>query len=583
MLPHKVDFNGGALRSLQYDDIFFSPTNALAEIQHVFLNNNTLAKSWQEAPYFTLAETGFGTGLNCLMAWDLFEKTSSDHQHLHIISFENHPLHRADLIKSLTPFNSHLGSKIDRLIDVYPPLIKGEHRLWLSSQVSLTLIFDECTSGLARLDHQVDAWFLDGFAPSKNPSMWTLEIFKQMARLSHDTTTFTTFTVAGIVKRGLTECGFHVEKVPGYGNKNENLQGRFTKNKRIKKTIPKSIAIVGSGLAGAACAYTFAKRNISVDIFDQNPQPALETSSHKTMLINPRANVTPTSTSELINQGFSLTLNHLNDLKKNNHIPHYLNGNLHLANTPIKQKRYKKMIDSNTWHKDHMKLLSAPEASDTLGIKVHFEALFYPDAGQFSPQDLIKAYLNQPNIQLHLNTQVVPSNTTLKNRNLLSITLEKLSTHYDKVILCNGINANILLKEFGFDFPIIPTRGQTTLIKFDNLSLSHAISHGGFCTATDPFGIATIGPTYDTSRDTPDILPKDNDFNINKLISALPELENNFHIIGQWAGVRMTTLQRDPIYGHLYNNVYAALALGSHGATLHSILADKVFLKTIQL
>ncbi|HJN37450.1 MAG TPA: tRNA (5-methylaminomethyl-2-thiouridine)(34)-methyltransferase MnmD [Gammaproteobacteria bacterium] len=577
MDTHKIALDKGALRSTQYDDIFFNPEKALEEIKHVFANNQ-LTQCWQGIALFTLAETGFGTGLNCLMAWDLFEKTGHKNGHLHILSIDKYPLHKTDLIKALAPFYPQLGSKIDRLIETYPLIIKGEHRLWLSSNVSLTLIFDDCSRALSLLNQSIDAWFLDGFSPSKNPEMWSNEIFQNMARLSHDQTIFTTFTAAGMVKRGLRDNGFIVEKVPGFDQKKHRLQGNFTQRKRPKSSVPTSVAVVGAGLAGAACAYTFAKHNVTVDIFDQNPQAAMNTSSHNTLLLNPKPHVQPTHTNNLITQGFNLTLKHINDLKKNNPITTSRQGNIHLANTAIKLKRFNNLIKAKNWHHEHMHMLSSKEASDLVGIQLNHTAMLYPDAGQFSPRELVNAYLNHPNIQTHFNHLI----NTNKALNQNSSTLQDLCQNYDKVILCNGFSAQKLLHAYQHTPPMIPTRGQTTHIRFKNICLNHAISHGGICTATNNLGIATIGPTFDTSRETPDILPEDNDFNVQQLISSIPSLNHTFQVIGQWSGIRTTTRTRDPIYGHIGDNLYASLALGSHGATLHSVLADKVFLESIK-
>ncbi len=68
-------------------------------------------------------------------------------------------------------------------------------------------------------------WFLDGFAPAKNPDMWTQNLFNAMARLARPGSTLATFTSAGFVRRGLQDAGFTMQKRKGFGRKREMLCG----------------------------------------------------------------------------------------------------------------------------------------------------------------------------------------------------------------------------------------------------------------------------------------------------------------------------------------------------------------------
>ena len=209
--------------SEQFDDIYFSPENGLAESDFVFFEGNDLPARWAAAgEKFTIAETGFGTGLNFLLACKKFkESVKHKNTELHYISFEKYPLSRDDIAEALECWRAELSSYLDAFLKMYPLRVPGFHRVQLDDNIFLTLIFDDANDALPQLDvpQGVDAWFLDGFAPSKNPDMWSDEIFAQMARLSAPTATFATFTAAGFVKRGLQEAGFDVHKVAGFGRK----------------------------------------------------------------------------------------------------------------------------------------------------------------------------------------------------------------------------------------------------------------------------------------------------------------------------------------------------------------------------
>jgi tRNA 5-methylaminomethyl-2-thiouridine biosynthesis bifunctional protein len=214
-------------RSEIFDDIYFSPEDGLAETAHVFLNGNTLPEGWRNKPRFTIAETGFGTGLNFLSAWKLFDETASPDQHLDFISVEKFPLQARKIQEYLNHWGEFFEGRIEKLCNTYPLPIPGFHRLSLAPNVQLTLILDDANAAFPRIDAAVDCWFLDGFKPSSNPDMWSEKVFTEMARLSKPGATLATFTSAGFVRRGLAAAGFEVRKVRGFGMKREMTTGVF--------------------------------------------------------------------------------------------------------------------------------------------------------------------------------------------------------------------------------------------------------------------------------------------------------------------------------------------------------------------
>jgi tRNA 5-methylaminomethyl-2-thiouridine biosynthesis bifunctional protein len=120
-------------------------------------------------------------------------------------------------------FEGYLGP----MVEMYPALVPGFHRIVFGQQVCLTLVFDDVNLALPQVEASVDAWFLDGFKPSTNPDMWSDLVFENMARLSREGTTFSTFTAAGAVRRGLSGAGFDVRKVEGFGSKRDMSVGTF--------------------------------------------------------------------------------------------------------------------------------------------------------------------------------------------------------------------------------------------------------------------------------------------------------------------------------------------------------------------
>lgn len=565
MQNQEITFDdNGIVRSTRFGDIYFNPTDALGEIEHVFLQGNRLPHLWTETKtrHFIIAETGFGTGLNCLMAWALFEQTTQPDQHLHFISVEKYPLHKTHLTQALAPFRPKLGAQIDRLLDQYPLLVQGQHRIWLSDHVTLTLIFDEAVTGFRQINTAVDAWFLDGFAPNKNPDMWSEALFEQIGRLSHTQTCFATFTAAGAVKRGLQHAGFHVEKINGFGRKRDMLIGQFTQDNQRPLTLPKNVAIIGAGIAGASCAASFARRGVDVHVFEQNSAPAMGASGNSIGLINPKPSVGDTLTGTLTTDGFGFILRRLKDLSRDHDLGFLQNGTCHLANTPVKQQRFEKLLTQRKWHPDHMRLLNATEASDLLGTHISYDALVYPDGGQCNPKALTQALLTHKNITKHFNNAIQNINNIKKN--------------YEKIIVCSGLSAISLLVPFGKTLPLQAMRGQTTLVRFHDKTIPMGIGYGGYCSATYTDGLAMIGATFDRTRESADILAEDDQENIKNFLIHCPDLGGQFDILGQWAGVRVTTPQRAPLFGHVTENISVCLALGSHGMTMSGVIAEKL-------
>jgi len=217
-------------KSREFDDLYFSADGGLAESEFVFLGGNNLPQNWLDTDRFVICEAGFGTGLNFLAAWRLFEETTQPRQSLDFISFEKYPLKGEEIALYLQPWREVLGDRLQQLLTLYPPIIPGFHRIMLNERVTLTLIFDDVNEAIPKLLADVDAWFLDGFKPATNPDMWSGTVIENMARLSRKGARLATFTAAGKVRRDLAAAGFAVEKVAGFGRKRDMTIGYYKGN-----------------------------------------------------------------------------------------------------------------------------------------------------------------------------------------------------------------------------------------------------------------------------------------------------------------------------------------------------------------
>ena len=278
----------GTLYSARFDDVYASSQGTLAQAQHVFLNGNDLPLRWEKAERFTIVETGFGAGLNFLATWRALREVESSSTRLHFVSVEKHPFQLAELAL-IHGHYPELGELSREFRESYPPLLPGFHRLHFDGgRLTMTLLLGDAAVMLPQLQAGADAFFLDGFAPAKNPQMWSPEIFTQLARLAKPGATLATYTVAAAVCQGLAEAGFEIEKRSGFATKREMLCGRFrgTAEKAVAQGDRRAI-VLGAGLAGTTCAQRLAKRGWSVQLIERHLSPAQEASGNPAGLVRP--------------------------------------------------------------------------------------------------------------------------------------------------------------------------------------------------------------------------------------------------------------------------------------------------------
>lgn len=208
--------------STRFDDPYYSKEDGRAETDHVFIQGNRLPERWPLMKECTIAELGFGTGLNFLETvrqWNANQNTNSK---LHFISFEQFPISKDDMQKALSPWQT-LGSLREDLTGIWQPTQTIDKAL--SETVRLTVYMGDANHILSNLSLRADAWFLDGFSPAKNPELWNTELLEEVGKNTVAGGTFATYTAAGFVKRNLKSAGFEVTKVKGFGRKRDMLIG----------------------------------------------------------------------------------------------------------------------------------------------------------------------------------------------------------------------------------------------------------------------------------------------------------------------------------------------------------------------
>jgi tRNA 5-methylaminomethyl-2-thiouridine biosynthesis bifunctional protein len=215
--------------SLDFCDVYYSSDDGLAETEYVFIKHNQLVERFSSlhAATFTIIETGFGTGLNFFCTALQFLQHASSQAALRFISIERYPLKPEDFIKANLRWPM-FGELATQLNTPYAILKDGLNIFSIcQNRILLDLWIGDVSECLPNIKTPTDAWFLDGFAPSKNSEMWSENLFTEMARLSKSNTTFATFTSAGQVRRQLEAAGFQVSKAEGFGKKREMLHGLY--------------------------------------------------------------------------------------------------------------------------------------------------------------------------------------------------------------------------------------------------------------------------------------------------------------------------------------------------------------------
>lgn len=557
-------------RSEQFDDIYFAVENGIEESRYVFLAQNNLPEGWMSRPRFTIAETGFGTGLNFLCAWSLFEETAPPDHHLTYISFEKYPLSSSEILKYLDHWSGEFGGRLEILANHYPLRVGGWHIVHVSPRVTLWLIFDDVNRALPELDAPVDCWFLDGHAPAKNPDMWSDTLFGSMGRLSANGARFATFTAAGFVRRGIAAAGFDVSKARGYGRKRDMSVGVFLGRGRdaLKHSSPEAVAVIGGGIAGASIVAALALRGVAVDLYEERGL-ASGASGNVRGLFNPRISAQRDAEADLYASGFALSYRTFRAIEQRGTPIGFDDcGALHLITDDQKSHRYDRFLAAWGWHADHAYIAERDAACAIAGVPVRHSALFLPHSGMVSPALVVPA-LSHAARQVYIEPVdvAVPSGGgwVINGR------------AYSHVVLaCAG---GVSRFPAAAHLPLQSVRGQVSVIGVPEglAGLKTNLCYGGY--ASHPFdGRMVVGSTFQHWLDTPDLRDEDHRYVLDKLASdCVTGLDpQNLTPIDGRVGFRCAAKDRRPIAGALDRaaGLYVSTAHGSHGLVTAPLCAE---------
>ena len=557
--PRLVWAEDGSPRSGRFGDVYFSRDDGLAETRAVFLEGCGLPRAWARRTDFTVAELGFGTGLNIVALLDLWRRAGPENGRLQVFSIEGFPLTRDEAARALSAW-PELAETAAALLAVWPDGAPGFHRLDLPQwNASIDLAVGDARWALEQWSGPADAWFLDGFSPALNPGMWSPEIMALIAARSAPGARVATFTVAGAVRRGLAGHGFTVEKKPGHGRKRERLEAHLPSPPPAAKSQP-HVAIVGAGIAGASVARALIAGGARVTVIETE-RPGAGGSGFPAALVTPRLDAGDV----LIASFHAQALTRARDLYRTLPEAVIAEGVLQLEQAPRDATRFNKVAAQDLWPANAMTRLDAAASADHLGEAVQSGGLMMGGAMALRPSAVLEPWLAGAE---RLTARVASLLARGDGWTLLDADNAVL-IEADVVVLTAGWGT----ADLALDLPLAAVAGQADWVEGPT---TPPVAWGGYAVPTGS-GLL-FGATHDRGQTdlTPDAGASGR--NMTTLAAALPELAARAEAaapVQTRKAVRATTPDRLPIVGALpAPGLYVLGGLGSRGFCVAPLLGE---------
>ena len=568
----RLDWNeAGTPVSSEFGDVYFSNDNGLSETRYVFLQQNRLPArfSHHDSDIFVIGETGFGTGLNFLATMAAFLEQApqtGNGSRLHFISFEKYPLTQADLRKALAawPELAHLSQD---LIAQWPLPVSGCHRLiFAGGRIRLDLWLGDIKEMLPQVPHPatglVDAWYLDGFSPAKNPEMWTQDLFDGLARLARPQATIATFTCAGFVRRGLIAAGFAMQKVKGHGSKREMLAGERADKLPQQSITPcyarpagraGEVLIIGGGIASAMTALSLVERGRKVTLLCQDDEPAGGASGNRQGALYPLLNGEHDALSRFYSLAFGFARSRLLALAERHPVAFSLCGVTQLGYDDKSAAKLTKMAQG-PFPPELMHPLSEPEVEQVVGLPCGHGGVSYPQGGWLCPADLTRAAIGKAQagglLEVLFNTQIATVTEQADGWQVESCDGRRWQSPTLVVAAGHQLPALIPFAEL----PLYPVRGQVSHVPTSaSLSrLNTVLCYDGYLTPANE-GQHCIGASYGRNQTEIAFRAEEQTQNQARLQACLPQQRwpAEVDVSGNQARVGVRSASRDhlPVAG----------------------------------
>lgn len=555
--PARIDFGDvAAPRSLDYDDIFHPAAGAREQAAHVFLAGNGLPRRWAGRPRFVVLETGFGLGHNFLSTWAAWRRDPQRCGRLVYVAIEKHPVSVGDLqrVHAASPW----PELVHEWLAAWPPATPDLHAVDLDQgRVMLRLAFGDIAYWLPQLMLQADAFYLDGFAPARNPAMWSADVLQRLRHLAARDATAATWSVARSVRDGLARAGFQVQRVEGFDTKREMLVARFAPTYDLRRPPGRSfgnghreVAVVGAGLAGAACAAALQRHGIGVQVFEQAPKAAAGGSGNAAGLLHGVVHAQDGPYARWHRAAFLRATAVLSPRIAAGAVQGDLRGLLRLE-THAGCAAMRERLERQALPVEYAQALDPLAAAQRAGCRVAGPCWWYARGGWVDPRTVVADAIGRAMWEVHANTWVSRLERDESGRwCLLGADGRRLAVA-DAVLLANAHDARRLA---GVDLGRCrSTRGQVSVLDASVRSPRPAcpIAGDGYA-ITLPDGALLCGATRDAGDDDATLRERDHRRNLDALaalcgMSADVDAER---LTGR-VGWRLETADRLPLVGAL--------------------------------
>ena len=543
--PATLHFKEGTPYSEAFGDVYHSEAGGPAQARFVFLQGNEVQKRWAGRERFVILETGFGLGLNFLATWQAWRGQPGK---LHYVAVEKHPFSLQDL-RTLHARYPEFEKEAAELHSIWPMLVPGGHRAELSGNVVLTLFFADIK--IARdLRLAADAFYLDGFAPARNPDMWSPALMRSLSRLAAPGATAATWSVAAPVRHALEVAGFEVEKRKGFGEKKEMLVARSLRRNEEPVRPQRKATVVGAGLAGAAVCERLCARGWEVTLHERRAEPAAEASGNHAGAFHPVATPDDSVFARLTRAGFLYSLKNWSSLEG---VRWDACGALQLAREEKEKVSQQKAALGQP--AEYLQYVDREEASRHAGVELSAGGLWFPQGGWIQPRSLVRA-------------QLAACGDRLKT--IFSSEKKGIENH-DLVILANSSEAPKLCPVPHLRLRRV--RGQLTYIPEDRIEAPHVVVLRGGMVLPPVDGLCVVGASFDIEDEDPAPRAESQAGNLDRLQNILPVDLKNEEFENRVA-FRAVAPDRLPAVGKLAENVYGAFAYGSRGLVWAALAAE---------
>jgi tRNA 5-methylaminomethyl-2-thiouridine biosynthesis bifunctional protein len=585
-------FQDGIPYAAQFGDVYHSSDGGLAQAHHVFLGGNHLPQRWQGCTSFTLLETGFGLGLNFLATWLAWRNDAQRCSRLHYVAIEKHPFTANDLAQLHARW-PELATLSAALRAQWPTLTPGCHRVLLEEgSVVLTLIFGDVADCLPQIDAVCDAFYLDGFAPGKNPEMWSSDVLVLLKRLAAPEATLATYTVSSAVRKALQEAGFLCEKLPGFGRKRHMLAGHYAPRwKAVPRNAPQErrAIVIGAGVAGSAVCERLAARGWQITLIERHAAPAQEASGNRAGIVKPLPSRDDNLASRLTRAAFLFAQRYWQHLGGIGRVfDGAACGVLQLACDATEaqtQKQIAQGVDAEL-----LRWLNTDEVQALAGIADSYGGWLVERGGWIAPSSLCAALIAAcgERLQRRFATSALAIEY-IEGHWLVRDSHGEIIAGAPQLILANGCAATQFAQ--AACLPLVALRGQVTHVPANLLPpVPLVICRDGYLTPPMQ-GECTVGASFDEDADPllRSASQQENLWRLTQLLPGIPPLDS-LPLKGR-VGFRCVAPDRFPLAGVLPDmdvpiagsrlrdvprlpGLHCLLGLGSRGLTWAPLLAE---------